>query len=762
MLVKERYKRRGMRPLPACIIIACVSLGFLAWTLLLFFRYVKGLYPEQLEHRALLRIPASSSLTTFHSASVPAVRFSNAPTGNHTKMVIAMYFPQFHEFEVNNRLWGKGYTDFAGVRTQRVARFDYPVCRPLDGYYDLRNINVRKQHGRLARHYGVHGFAYYHYWFEGGPIMDAPLEALLSDGEPDLPFMLAWANEDWTKRWDGGATGTEGMLMKQTYKEEDWRPHFDWLLRFFKHPNYILRDGRPVVLIYRIHEVAGSERMLSLWRQWASEAGFARGLYIVQMNGHKWSETALQVSALADGAMEFYPNFYNVMGGVSIRPMDDLLSTRAEDAGLAPQNYFFGVHASFNNKPRHATDGNERLLPYHPVALKFALKQQLARSPPGAFVFVNAWNEWGEGVVLEPSVEFGYSWLDAIREAVADEVAGAPLFSVPRAGLPEAESRGHDQNVCILVRTFQLHSSGFFTLERMLRSLQQLEHKQWTAFVMDSNLEPFDGLESIVAATGDPRIVAVSVPPEHRVPYDPVTSAYASVDAMLKRHCLDPAAAFDAFLVTNGDNFYAPDALNLLPVESDMVFMNFHSCVLSRLSPPVLKRPRRTLTSPHVTALTTLTARRRYALANSLSLTGAGVTQCCTRLASYTCTAAQPQIGLIDLGAIVVRRASWDAAGLTFSQFTGACAVSCHDGALAQHVHQRLGWRIDYHPLGTCALLHNPNPVACRLVGGVYYDAADWREAGCFDVAALPIPLGSVDWVKFLQPGGCVCKRLEV
>jgi len=151
--------------------------------------------------------------------------------------------------------------------------------------------------------------------------------------------------------------------------------------------------------------------------------------------------------------------------------------------------------------------------------------------------------------------------------------------------------------------------------------------------------------------------------------------------------------------------------------------------------------------------------RRRYTLANSISLTGASMSQCCTRFNSYTCTAAAPQIGHIDLGAMVIRRASWLAAGLNFSRFTDACPLSCHDGAFAQHVHHILQWRIEYHPLGSCAFLHNPNPLACRLVGGLYYDSADWRKAGCFDAAAFPIPLGQVDWTKFLEPGGCVCER---
>ena len=94
--------------------------------------------------------------------------------------------------------------------------------------------------------------------------------------------------------------------------------------------------------------------------------------------------------------------------------------------------------------------------------------------------------------------------------------------------------------------------------------------------------------------------------------------------------------------------------------------------------------------------------------------------------------------------------------------FTGACgAASCHDGALAQHVDRVLQWRIATHPIGACALLHNPNPLACRLVGGIYYDAEDWGSAGCYDAAELPVPLDEVDWVKFASGEGCVCKKQQ-
>jgi len=487
-------------------------------------------------------------------------------------MVIAMYSPHFYAHE-----GGGGVSDFQGVYSHRVARFDYPVCRPLDGFYDLRNFNVRNQHGRLARYYGVYGFAFYHYW-SGGPIMNEPLEAMLFDGQPDIPFMLCWANH-------ASLDSAKFTPWSNSYTELDWKPHFDWLLRFFKHPNYILRNGRPVLLVYRIHEVSDSERMMSFWNQWALDAGFVRGLFLVQMNGRNWNSTSIRTSPVSNGVMEFYPHFYNVEHGVSIRPMDEMLATRVVDSEVLPENYFFGVHGSYNDKPRHATGNEGYVFPYHPVVLKSALKQQLARSPPGNYIFLNSWNEWGDGGAIEPSVEFGHSWLNAVREAVTESEAGVPPFAVPRAGIPIASHRKQSKNVCFLVRTYDGHGSGLFTLRRMLFTLQSLEHIKWKAFVMDSNMNPFDGLERIIASMADPRIVFADVPQRHRLVYDPVSSAFPAVDAMLFRTCLDPSEDFDAFIVTNGDNFYSPDSLNILPDESDIVLMNFHSYVT--LVPPM-------------------------------------------------------------------------------------------------------------------------------------------------------------------------------
>jgi hypothetical protein len=281
--------------------------------------------------------------------------------------VLVLYFPQFHECEVNNALWGKGYTDFVGVRAATASSSAgpvpyYPVIRPRDEFYDLTHKWIRERHARQAGAAGIHGFIYYHYWFQGGPVMEKPLELLLQDGEPNIPFAISWANEKWSKRWDGG---DDAVLMAQTYEQRDWRPHFDWLARFFVHPAYIRRDGKPVLFLYRVHEVPMLRPMLAQWRKWAVESGLG-GLYIVQTNGAKWSLTAYEKADSVDAVMEFYPVFFDYHR--PHRDMANVLSTDPAVFKVPTEHYMFGAHASFNNMPRHVTDGQETIYPGHPVS----------------------------------------------------------------------------------------------------------------------------------------------------------------------------------------------------------------------------------------------------------------------------------------------------------------------------------------------------------------------------------------------------------
>ena len=166
------------------------------------------------------------------------------------KRVIAFYLPQYHPFPENDRWWGRGFTEWRNVTKARpLFRGHYQPHLPADlGFYDLRVAEVREQQAAMAAEAGLAGFCYYHYWFNGHQLMQRPLEEVLASGKPDFPFMLCWANENWTRAWDGGE---KEILIRQDYSEEDDRAHIRYLLdHVFCDPRYIRVDGKPVFAVY--------------------------------------------------------------------------------------------------------------------------------------------------------------------------------------------------------------------------------------------------------------------------------------------------------------------------------------------------------------------------------------------------------------------------------------------------------------------------------------------------------------------------------
>ncbi|KAL4514405.1 hypothetical protein Ndes2526B_g03931 [Nannochloris sp. 'desiccata'] len=281
------------------------------------------------------------------------------------------------------------------------------------GFYDLTDPGVRRYQGELARKYGIHGFAIYHYWFKDHAVMDKPLQLLLKDGYPDISFFFIWANEPWTRRWDG-QDGSE-ILLPQQYDQSEWTAHFQWFLPFFKHKNYIKRNGKPVVGLYRAAEIPQLGRMVSKWEEMAKRNGFV-GIFFIQMNGIEWTPGAYELQSGKDATAEFFPNFFWKSGF----SMNQVLSTLKKG-----RKQFSGACSTFDNNPRHTgSPETVAVVPSHPSILKFWLRQNLARAEKGDFVFLNAWNEWGEGAAIEPSIEWGRRWLEAIKAAVVEEGAG--------------------------------------------------------------------------------------------------------------------------------------------------------------------------------------------------------------------------------------------------------------------------------------------------------------------------------------------------
>ncbi len=344
---------------------------------------------------------------------------------------IAIYLPQFHPIPENDRWWGEGFTDWTNVRsgTPRFPGHRQPhVPGPL-GYYDLRDARARAAQAALAREYGIHGFCYYHYWFSGKRLLEAPLNDVLRTREPDFPFCVCWANENWTRRWDGRE---EKVLISQTYGDGDSLAFIRALEPAFRDERYIRVGGKPLLLVYRTGLLPEPRRTAGIWREAMRRVGVG-DLYLVRVEtGLDGAEPRPETIGF-DAAMEFAPNWANVgaelreVDGHSLPPdvhaYDYRTSVRNMLArGVHSYKLFRGVFPSWDNSARRKTEPTVfvRSSPEsYALWLSVAAAQTLRRQTGDErLLFINAWNEWAEGCHLEPDRANGLAYLEATSRAL--------------------------------------------------------------------------------------------------------------------------------------------------------------------------------------------------------------------------------------------------------------------------------------------------------------------------------------------------------
>ncbi|MDR7100820.1 GT2 family glycosyltransferase/SAM-dependent methyltransferase [Lysobacter niabensis] len=343
---------------------------------------------------------------------------------------IAFYLPQFHPIPENDLWWGTGFTEWTNVSKARpnFAGHYQPRMPAELGYYDLRLTEVLEQQAELARRYGIGGFCYYYYWFAGKRLLERPIEQMLESGRPDFPFCLCWANENWTRRWDGNE---QDVLMAQHHSDEDDEAVIHDLIRYFRSPNYIRVNGKPLILVYRITLFPNFARTASLWRQACRDAGIGE-IYIAQVESFELVTAGIKPSDMGcDAAVEFPPqgmaNPYPVTAPLLNPEFSGAVADYRELAArYATREFpaykrFMGTMPGWDNTARRQNNSYcfENATP---GAFQAWLETTIARtkqqySGDERLVFINAWNEWAEGAYLEPDRRFGHSFLQAHANA---------------------------------------------------------------------------------------------------------------------------------------------------------------------------------------------------------------------------------------------------------------------------------------------------------------------------------------------------------
>ena len=375
--------------------------------------------------------------------------------------VVAFYLPQFHPIPENDRWWGPGFTEWTNV-TRGRAMYDGHAQprRPGElGYYDLRVPEVRHRQVELARKYGIHGFCYYYYWFSGQRLLERPLDLMLADRDIDFPFCICWANENWSRRWDGSELD---ILMEQKHLPEDPVRFIEDLAPMLRDPRYMRVNGAPILLVYRPDIIPDRTSVLRVWRQTAEKCGIG-GLHLCAVQSFGYT------SSLEDGfdaMVEFPPHSIGIGEVTATMPglvpefkgkvysyLDVISCCLNQGSGIGLPVYR-GLMSGWDNTARrgynsHIFDGGT---PENYEVWLRRLLDYTRRHHQGdhRLLFVNAWNEWGEGAYLEPDERFGYGFLEATARAV---------FAVPT---PDA-----------LIATLRQINAGH---AEALTALDELEH----------------------------------------------------------------------------------------------------------------------------------------------------------------------------------------------------------------------------------------------------------------------------------------------
>lgn len=358
--------------------------------------------------------------------------------------VFAMYLPQYHRIPENDRFWGEGFTDWVAVKSAQPQFEGHVQPRiPLNNnYYDLTDVDTIAWQAELAHKYGVDGFGIYHYWFKGDhPVLEKPAEIIRDHPAFPIRYFFAWDNISWIRSWSnvpGNAwapsydqkTGKQILLEFEYGDETAWEAHFQYLLPFFRDERYEKKDGRPIFILMKGTDGEQQEAMCRYWDERARQEGFA-GMYFITVKSPIKKEAAIfhpftyEPQYSGWGKRDLWERGLRKFLHIEPRskgPVKYLYDYSAVWKSIlrnARKGYYPGAVVSFDDTPRRGK--NARILANATPQLfekYFTQLLKITQRSHRDYVFITAWNEWGEGACLEPDTVNGYGYLEAVKRAV--------------------------------------------------------------------------------------------------------------------------------------------------------------------------------------------------------------------------------------------------------------------------------------------------------------------------------------------------------
>lgn len=372
---------------------------------------------------------------------------------------IAFYLPQYHEIPENNEWWGNGFTDWVNVKKAKPTFRGHRQPRiPFNkNYYDLSNIESLQWQIDLANQYGLYGFCHYHYWFDGKQLLETPTNLIIRNKSLQTNYCLAWANETWSKRWDGR---DRKILQLQTHAADKklWQKHFDYLITAWTDDRYICIDGMPLFLIYRPHKINELPALLEFWRENVVRVGL-KGIFFAVLKQYEFPNPS--ILNYFDAVVDFQPfeSIYSENAALDIDSRVISRSSRQKLSSYTPEivkdlvadyrkrfgrptfyDYdgiwsvlidrclrkegpirYSGAFLDWDNTARY---GKRALIFKNasPERFQFWMSKLVdtiaSNDPKHDLIFINAWNEWAECAYLEPDENNGFSYLEALRKSI--------------------------------------------------------------------------------------------------------------------------------------------------------------------------------------------------------------------------------------------------------------------------------------------------------------------------------------------------------